>query len=111
MQPHVIECIAVFELRVQSVQANAAPQGHVCVHQYAVESPTKGVYVEHRGDARGTSDEAPKPMGAHVACIAINVRHLWVAMLAVQRSRRGRPPHMRARLNMTRDMHMDASRA
>ncbi len=78
MQLHVLECIAVFDQRAQSVQLKAAPQEQVGVQQYAVEASTTGVDVEHRGDARGRGDAVPKQTGvhAHVACIVINARHL-----------------------------------
>jgi hypothetical protein len=54
---------------------------HVNVDQLissGVSSSTKGVNVDHRGDARGKGDAVPKQTGAHahVDCIGINDKHL-----------------------------------
>ena len=40
MQLHVIECIAVFHIRGNSIQVNVAPQGEVSKLANAVDAPT-----------------------------------------------------------------------
>jgi hypothetical protein len=53
MHLHVIEYIAVFYTRENSIQVNAAPQGEVGELANAVEAPTMAKDFEQRGVARG----------------------------------------------------------